>query len=410
MKALVLAGGLPQIELINQLKSRNIETVLCDGNANALATPYADIFYQIPIFDVEVVKDVALREQVDFLITVCADQVLLVAAQVSEMLGLPCYIDYRTAQLVSDKKMMKRIFWDNGIPTSRYVELEKLDHEKISHLNYPMVVKPVDAYSSKGVRKVWNRGELEICFREAAQISRTGGVIVEEFVAGDEISVDVYVENGEAKILCVSNSEKISDADRFIIFRGRYPAAASDKIMEQIRQVAQRIADAFGLVDSPMLIQMINDGEHVSVLEFCARTGGNMKYLLIKRACGFDVIKAVIDLTLGQKPHVELLFPESRYIVNDFIYCRPGVFDQLKGFEELREAGILADYYAIRPRGMLVRGINSSSDRIAGITVMANTLEEFNRKHRIIVDAVKILDENGEDMMRHDLLPDLEEQ
>ena len=38
MKALVLAGGLPQIELIKQLKERGIETVLCDGNENALAS------------------------------------------------------------------------------------------------------------------------------------------------------------------------------------------------------------------------------------------------------------------------------------------------------------------------------------------------------------------------------------
>lgn len=407
MKALVLAGGLPQIELIKQLKRRNIVTVLADGNANAIARPYCDVFYQIPIFDVDAVKNVAIKEKVDFLITVCADQVLLVVAQVSEMLGLPCYIDYRTAQNVSDKKYMKRIFWENGIPTSRYVETETLDWEQISKLNYPMVVKPVDAYSSKGVRKVWNKEELEKCFLEASQISRTGGVIVEEFVAGEEISVDVYVEGGKAKLLCVSNSEKIADADRFIIFRGRYPAHVSQEILNQIQDVAQQIADAFGLKDSPMLIQMINDGRRVSVLEFCARTGGNMKYLLIKHSCGFDVIKAVIDLTIGEKPHVELLPPENKYIVNDFIYCKPGVFDHVEGFEEMVRQGILSDYHCIRPKGMKVSGIASSSDRIAGITIQADTLEEFNRKHRIAVESVKILDENGVDIMRHDLLPDL---
>lgn len=407
MKALVLAGGLPQIELINQLKARNITTVLADGNANALARPYADIFYQLAIFDVEAVKEVAVKEKVDFLITVCADQVLLVVAQVSEMLGLPWYIDYKTAQLVSDKKYMKKIFWENNIPTSRYVEMTELDWEKIRHLNYPIVVKPVDAYSSRGVRKATNPEELAVYFAEAAQISRTGGVIVEEFVAGDEISVDIYVEDGVAKLLCVSNSEKISDADRFIIFRGRYPVAASEEILEQIRQVAQQIADAFGLKNCPMLIQMINDGKRVSVLEFCARTGGNMKYLLIKRACGFDVIKAVIDLTLGKKPHVELSAPEAKYIVNDFIYCKPGVYDRMEGFEELRRQGILTDYHSLRPKGMRVSGVSSSSDRIAGMTVTANSLEEFNEKHRYIVDHVKILDDRGEDMMRHDLLPDL---
>ncbi|MBR2900929.1 MAG: ATP-grasp domain-containing protein [Clostridia bacterium] len=407
MKALVLAGGLPQIELIKQLKERNITTVLADGNANALARPYADIFYQIPIFDVEEVKNVAVKEQVDFLITVCADQVLLIVAQVSEMLGLPCYIDYQTAVNVSDKKYMKRIFAENDIPTSRHVEMSTLDWDRIKHLEYPLVVKPVDAYSSRGVRKAFTPEELELYFKEASEISRCGDVIVEEFCSGEEISVDVYVEGGKAKLLCISNSEKIKDNDRFIIFRGRYPAATTPEIVEQIEEVAQKIADAFGLVDSPMLIQMINNGKRVSVLEFCARTGGNMKYLLIKRSCGFDVVKAVIDLTVGEKPVVELKEPQNKYIVNDFIYCTPGTFDRLEGFDEMLEQGIITDYYALRPQGMNVRGVASSSDRIAGITVQADTLEEFNRKHRIAVESVKVLDTNGNDIMRHDLLPDL---
>lgn len=407
MKAFVLAGGLPQIELIKQLKARGITTVLGDGNPNALARPYADIFYQLPIFDVEAVKEAAIKEQVDFLITVCADQVLLVVAQVSEMLGLPWYIDYKTAQLVSDKRYMKKVFWEHNIPTSRYVEMAELDWDQISHLQYPLVVKPVDGYSSRGVRKATNAEELETYFNEATQISRNGGVIVEEFVAGDEISVDIFVEDGVAKLLCVSNSEKINDADRFIIFRGRYPVAASDEIMQQIQQVAQQIADAFGLKNCPMLIQMINDGKQVSVLEFCARTGGNMKYVLIKRSCGFDVIKAVIDLTLGEKPHVELCEPEAKYIVNDFIYCKPGVYNCMEGFEELCQEGLLTDYHSLRPKGFEVQGANSSSDRIAGMTIIANSLEEFNEKHRYVVDHIKILDENDVDIMRHDLLPDL---
>lgn len=407
MKALVVAGGLAQIELINQLKERGITTVLIDGNPNALARPYADKFHQMAIFDIEAVKNLAVEEKVDFLITCCADQVLLVVAQVSEMLGLPCYIDYQTGQNVSDKKYMKRIFHENNIPTSRHLEMTELDWERVKELQYPLVVKPVDAYSSRGVRKAQNPEELERYFNEAAQISRAGGVIVEEFVSGTEISVDIYVEDGVAKVLCVSNSEKIADADRFIIFRGRYPVAASPEIMEQIRVVAQQIADAFQLKDAPMLIQMINTGERVSVLEFCARTGGNMKYLLIKRATGFDVIKAVIDLAVGLKPHVETVEPESNYIVNDFIYCKPGVFDRFEGVEEMLEQGVITDFRPLRPRGFKVFGVASSSDRIAGFTVQADTLEEFNRKHRIAVENLKVLDVDGNDIMRRDLLPDL---
>ena len=407
MKALVLAGGLAQIELIRQLKERGITTVLADGNANALARPFADVFYQLPLFDIEAVKETAVREQVDFVTTCCADQVLLVVAQVSEMLGLPCYISYKTAQEVSNKKYMKRIFWEHDIPTSHYVELSQLEWEKIRRLRYPLVVKPTDAYSSRGVRKAVDDESLERYFTEAKQISRAGTVIVEEFCEGEELSVDVYVEEGKAHILCVSNSEKIKSDDRFVIFRGRYPANVTAGVLGQIRTVAQQIADAFDLVNSPMLIQMINTGSSVSVLEFCARTGGNMKYLLIKRACGFDVIKAVIDLALGQKPHVEMTDPENRYIVNDFIYCHPGVFDRLEGFEELVRKGIISDFRVLRPKGFRVSGANSSSDRVAGFTVQADTLEEFNRKHQMAVECARVIDADGNDMMRRDLLPEL---
>ena len=406
-KALVLAGGFAQIELIKQLKERGIYTVLADGNPNALARPYADSFYQLPLFDIEAVKNLAKTENVDFLITCCADQVLLVVAEVSELLGLPCYISHEVGKNVSDKKYMKRIFWKNNIPTSRYVELAELEFDKISSLKYPLVVKPTDAYSSRGVRKATNDAELREYFADAKAISRAGTVIVEEFCSGEEISVDVYVEDGKAHILCVSNSEKIRDDNRFVIFRGRYPVNASPEIMTKIGEVAQQIADAFDIKNAPMLIQMINCGDSVSVLEFCARTGGNMKYLLIKRSCGFDVIKAVIDLALGLKPHAELKAPEAKYIVNDFIYCYPGVFDHLEGFDELVREGVLTDYCQLRPSGFKASGASSSSDRVAGFTVTADTLEEFNRKHRLIVDSVKVVDTEGNDIMRHDLLPDL---
>ena len=149
MKALVIAGGVPQIELIKQLKGRGITTVLADGSPNAVARPYADIFYHVNIFNITAIKEIAEKEKVDFLLTVCADQVLLVVAEVSEMLGLPCYIDYKTAQDVSDKIRMKRIFKKIGVPTTDYVETVHFDEEAISHLRYPLVVKPVDAYSSK---------------------------------------------------------------------------------------------------------------------------------------------------------------------------------------------------------------------------------------------------------------------
>jgi biotin carboxylase len=407
MKALVIAGGLPQIELIKQLKERDIEALLADGSPAAVARPYADKFFHVDIFDVEAIKDIAVKEKVDFLITVCADQVLLVVAQVSEMLGLPCYIDYETCQDVSDKIRMKRIFKQSGIPTTDYVETDHFDMDAIGKLKYPLVVKIVDAYSSNGVRKAENLDELKLYYEEAHQIGRSGRVIVEEFFSGEEISVDAFVVNGKAQLLNVTNSEKVKDKDRFVIFRGRYPAKVSEAVMRQIEDICQKIADGFGLVNAPLLVQLLHDGDMVSVLEICARTGGNMKYLLIKYASGVDVIGATLDITLGQKPDLSPKYKKYDVVVNDFVYCKPGTFDHFEGFEELEKEGIINEFHPVRLKGTLMHGVTSSSDRIAGMNIVANSVEEYNAKLTFINKTVKVIDTDGNDIMRHDLLPEM---
>ena len=407
MKVFVIAGGVPQIELLKQLKNRGFTTVLADGSMNAMARPYADFFYNVNIFDVSAIKDIAEKEKVDFLLTVCADQVLLVVAEVSEMLGLPCYIDYNTAQNVSDKIKMKRIFKEIGIPTTDYVETDHLDLDKIAGLHYPLIVKPVDVYSSKGVRKAENLVELKQYYEEASQISRSGGVIVEEFFRGDEISVDAFVLNGKAKILSVTNSDKVKHDDRFVIFRGHYPAVASKIVLKKIETIAQKIAEGFGLVNAPLLIQLLHDGDDVSVLEFCARTGGNMKWLLIKYSCGVDVISATIDITLGLTPDLTVKDTGHKIVVNDFIYCYPGIFDRFEGVETMLREGYINEFYPNRAKGTVMQGVFSSSDRIAGMNIVANSVEEYNWKLGKILQSLKVFDTNNNDIMRRDLLPEL---
>lgn len=407
MKALVIAGGLPQIELIKQLKDRGIEASLADGSAAAVARPYADKFFHVDVFDMAAIKKIAVDEGVNFLITVCADQVLLVVAKVSEELGLPCYINYETCQNVSDKIRMKRIFKKSGVPTTDFVETDHLDMDLIGKLKFPLVVKPVDAYSSKGVRKAENLEELKHYYEEAHQIGRSGRVIVEEFFSGEEISVDAFVVNGKAMVLNVTNSEKVKDKDRFVIFRGRYPVKATEAVMRQIEDICQKIADGFGLVNAPLLVQLLHDGDRVSVLEFCARTGGNMKYLLIKYASGVDVIGATLDITLGKEPDLTPKFERYNIVVNDFVYCEPGIFDHFEGFEELEKDGVINEFHPVRLKGTQMRGVTSSSDRIAGMNIVADTLQEYNTKREKINSTVKVIDSNGVDIMRHDLLSEM---
>lgn len=407
MKALVVAGGISQAALVQELRSRGIYTILADRNPKAVAVSYADAFYPVSALDEEGIYQLALQEKVDLVLTACADQVLLITAKVSERLGLPSYIDYHTARLVSDKQYMKEIFVKNNIPTAKYVVMGSFDEEKVRDFSFPLIVKPVDSYGSRGVRKVLNHEEMISAFHEAVEFSRTKTAVVEEFCEGEELTIDVYVENGKAHVLATSINDKIPDKDRFVIFRTKNPAPLSDELNVLVQDTAQKIADAFNLKDSPMLIQAICDGKRLSVLEFCARTGGCIKYRLIKKVSGFDVIKAVVDLTLGQKPHVGEISAESKYVSNTFLYCKPGIFDHAEGFEELKMEGVISEYYIFSTKGNEYKSVTCSGDRMGGFTVQADNLQELIDKHEAASRRVKAIGMDGCDLIRHDLVKEL---
>lgn len=403
-KALVVAGGIPQAALIQELKSRGIYTILADRNPKAYAVQFADAFYPVSTMDVEGIKQLAIKEKVDMVLTACADQVLLIVAQVSEELGLPCYIDYKTAQLVSDKQYMKAVFAENGIPTAKYVVMEQFDDEKLKDFGFPLIVKPVDCYSSRGVRKVQNHSELVNAFDNAICISRTHNAIIEEFVEGKELSVDVYVENGLAHVLCISQLGKIPSADRFVINRTSFPAQLSHEETQMISDTSQKIAEAFGLKNTPMLIQLITTGSKISVLEFCARTGGGAKFRLIKKASGFDVIKAVVDLTLGEQPHVKSFECENRFIVNEFLYCNSCTFDHLEGFDTLLNDGTISEYCQLKHSGAELNEPTCSGDRVAYYTIQADESDKIKAKQIKIRKEIKAIGADGKDYLRHDLI------
>ena len=403
-KALVLAGGLPQIELIKELQQRGYFVILADYYENPIARDYADRFYQKSTLDVEAMRAIAVEEKVDMIITCCTDQALAVVSRLSEELGLPCYVGTDIGLWVTNKQYMKDIFRKNGIPTASHQIVK--DYSEVESREYPLIVKPVDCNSSKGVVKVRNDEELKAAVETAVEFSRTNTAVVEQFIDGKEISVDLFVTNGKAKVLCLSCNEKIPNDKKFIIYKNRCLYEGSDELRAKIEKVGQQIVDAFGLKNCPMLIQLLNKDDDIWVIEFSARTGGCVKYRMIELVSGVNIIKATVDLFENKLPELAP-YKSPNYVANEFIYCENGEFSHFEGFEECKQAGIIENYYPLKTPGMSITGVNSSGDRIAAVTFVGDSYEDYVRRHNEFITKAKVINNLGEDMMRHDLLPEL---
>ena len=109
-----------------------------------------------------------------------------------------------------------------------------------------------------------------------------------------------------------------------------------------------------------------------------------------------------VDMVMGNKPHI---MPKK--LVNNasmtFVYCNPGKFVSLYGFEELVKDGVIKYYYTYKTPNTIIEKADTSSDRVAGFMVVGNTAEEVREKVSYANSILKVLDNNGNDIMKHDL-------
>ena len=402
MRVLVLAGGFDQIALILELKNRGHHVVLVDYYENPPAKPYSDKHIVASTLDIEKVALIAKAEKIELICTACTDQALLTVACVSERLGLPCYISYQTGLNVTNKSYMKDVLVKNNIPTSKYSIVSNADLNSIKGFTFPLVVKPVDCNSSKGVKRVDNEDEFMVFVRDALNCSRTHTAIVEEYKEGTEISADFYIDHGEAKFLSATASFKIKNRKSFTILGSDYPAVDCMQ-QEKLVAIASSISKAFALDNTPLLIQVINNKDENSVLEFSARMGGGSKYRLIQVLSGVDIMSTYVDRILGGFPTVTPV-KQVDFCKLIYLYCKPGVFDHVEGFDELVSEGFIDDFFVYKTKGMEINGAETSGDRPAGYLCTSSSREVLNKKIKFIDSRLKVVSKEGDDIMLHGLL------
>lgn len=402
---MILAGGNDQIALMEELRSYfkgNVEIILVDMSDKVRAIPFADRFLQISTMDKEAVLKAAREEKIDYILTACGDQPLSTMAYVATEMGLPTYLSEQDVRDLTNKRFMKDKMVKSGIPTAKHVYIDKNWDGVIPDFEYPLVVKPVDSNGSKGVKKVFTPADMEKALKEAFQYSLSGDVIIEEFKQGEELSVDVYVEGTTAKLLSITASKKIQEnKDSFTIIQSYYPAPTDYK-EERVLEICQKIADAWHLHDTPLLVQMIQKGDSYNVLEFSARMGGGSKYRLIQVLSGVNIMEVYVKMVMGDKPKVA---PAKQYnnAIMSYIYCYPGVYESVEGLDELKAKGVILDYFIYRGSNSVIEKSNTSSDRAAGFLVVGASQDEVEKKLAEANAALRVLNDKGEDFMRHDL-------
>jgi biotin carboxylase len=402
--AIVLAGTIPHIPLIENLKARGYYVLLVDYLETPPAKRVADEHSRVSTLAMADVLSLARDRKAALVIAACVDRANVTAAHVAEQLGLPAPYGFAMADLVANKLRMKERLVSLGIPTAAFRVLRSPSESEQLAISFPVVAKPIDTGGSKGVRKASDPGELKLAVEEAFKATRSAEILIEEFLEGEEVSADCLVQGGELHILVLRKRYVQRGVGGAVLsaYASVSPAAISPAAQEKIRWVTREITRGFELHTTPLLVQFMVHDDDVRVIEFAPRVGGGLNYRFVLLKTGVDIIDATVNAYLGTSAALADA-GGGAYLAANHVYTEQGRFSEVVNQDRLLDEGIIAEFYIHKARGAQIGASMSSADRVASFMVRADCPGELLRNTQVAMERLDVLDADGRSIIRRDI-------
>ena len=373
MKRLFIIGAsVLQIPAIRRARELGLQVAVADFNPGAAGIPLADQYYNVSTIDEEGICRAAKDFRADGVMTLATDMPMRALAYTCSSLGLTG-LSYESAVRATDKGEMIRAFQAAGVAHPWY-QVVPAGRTPDRGYTFPLVVKPTDNSGSRGVMLVNRETELEDALQYASQNGRSGSVIIEEYLRGPEVSVEIMVTGGRPHVLQVTD-KLTTGAPHFVEMGHSQPSRLSEDAQDAIRDLACRAAIAVGIEDGPAHAEIILTEEGPKMVEIGARMGGDcITTHLVPLSTGIDMVEGTIRVALGQQPDLTRRLNKGAAI--RYFTTKCGVLRSIGGAEDARRLRGVREVTCVREPGDKFGAIGSSGDRIGFVIAQADTAEE----------------------------------
>lgn len=362
-RILIIGASILQLPAILKAKDAGYYTIVTDMNPNAMGIAYADKFYPVNTIDEEGTAALAERIRPDGIMTLATDLPMRSLAVATSRIGLPG-ISYETAVKATDKGEMIKAFQAAGVEHPWYFILKNKEDliEALPKITYPCVIKPTDNAGNRGVSFASSEEDLLSLYGYSRENSHSGDVIVEEYMEGQEVSVEIIVYHGEVHILAVT--DKLTQGKPYFVEIGHSEQSQLGKEnVERIKDLATRAVKAIGIDNSPAHVEIMLTKDGPKMVELGARMGGGcITTHLVPLSTGIDMIKSVMDLAMGKEPDVTPKFNKGsalRHIVG-----LEGEIVSVEGLDAARAVPGVTEVTMLKGVGDNVGYFKNGADRI----------------------------------------------
>ena len=392
---LIFGTGPLQQSLIERCKLKGLFTVGIDPNPDAKCKNSVDAFEVVAGDDFKMTLAVAQKYNISGVITAATDKPLVMMARVAEKLHLP-FFSVETALNSTDKLLMKKKFIEAGLPCAKGYVINNARELAELNVTYPVIVKPRDNSGSRGVIYCDNHTSAADALEEALRYTKKGNVLIEEFIEGQEYSIEGIHYNGEHHVIQFTE-KTTTDFPYNVEIAHTQPADISPQQQNKIKKLITQIGQTLGFENCASHTELKINSRGIYIIETSPRLGGDfISSTLVPLSTGINMENILIDISIKNKIDNNVLRPSlSKYSSVKYFNFPTGVVSSIENIDKLNSIKEIIYWKLSLQDGDSIKKITSSLDRYGYVIFQtekrSSLTDSMNKTESLMCEIVKII-------------------
>lgn len=300
MNILILSAGTRNkiVQFFKQAVGCDGKIIVTDMLKIAPAIYDADGYYTVPRITepgyIEMILEICRKERIDGVLSLIDPELSLLAKNQERFQEIGTTVvgsNYELCERSLNKMQMYRWLSEHGYRCAKSYDSKAdfLEEEAAGRISFPVFVKPICGSASLSITKVNSRRMLDVLFEEVP------GLMIQEFLDGQEIGADVYIDMISGEVVSIFTKKKIvmraGETDKAVSFQDPALFALIEKFVTESGYRGQIDIDIFEV-----------KGEYF-ISEVNPRFGGGYPHAY---ECGCDHMKLIRNNLKGivNKPYI----------------------------------------------------------------------------------------------------------
>jgi biotin carboxylase len=389
MKSLLILGAADgAMATYRTARALGYRTIAVDLRDTAPAVALADELLPVSTRDVSGLTEILRgRSDVAGILAPSSDIALPTQLTLTERFGLPCGLTEQTVEASVDKRRFRAVCDELGLPGYRWIEGTGW---RAAGLRFPLVVKPVDAQSSRGVTRCPDESTVDAAIAEAVRHSYTAGIVIEEEVQGQHCGCECVIDDGRVVFMALTERH-LTPPPQATTTAHLLPAAVPDGVQAEIVAAIDALCARLGYRRGPLNLDLVVDAAgRPRLIEMGARTGGDPLGELARHCYGVDPIEASISVAVGAPlppiPAQPVTHPVMVQLLNA---ADTGILTAVHGVQEARTWPEVLRVVLLAEPGRAVTSTIDLTSKLGYALLAADTPEQLRRAADRLLSTVR---------------------